>query len=189
MYLTMAAQHTDVLALTSEEAQKLVERHRQPIYRLALRLLNDSHEAEDVTQEVLLQLCRTRGSLAPGSDEGAWAYSIAINRCRDILRSMRHRVVTLTPEMPDDEDWRPTPDLALHQAREELRVRNALQRLQPSYRTVLILRDLEGQPYRRMCEILKLSETTLKARVIRARRALARALAEEESSDEERGRK
>jgi len=168
--------------LGAAQARRLVERHRGPVYRLALRMLADPHEAEDVTQEVLLQLCRTRDGLAAGSDEGAWAYSIALNRCRDILRSHRHQFLQLAPlEALDQEDPRPPPDLALEQARREQRLLAALQRLPAGYREVLVLRDLEGQPYRRMCEILKLSETNLKARVIRARRALARMLRGEES--------
>ena len=172
--------------VSAEEARELVDRHRAPVYRVALRMLCDAHEAEDVTQEVLLQLCRTRTGLKPGSDEGAWAYSIAINRCRDILRSHRHKMLALAPiEELDGEDLRPTQDLALDQARRERQVQEALQRLPASYREVLVLRDLEGQPYRRMCEVLKLSETNLKARVIRARRALARVLVAEGAEEKE----
>ena len=172
----VALESTGVVAMSPDEAERLVERHRLPVYRVAVRLLNDPHEAEDVTQEVLLQLCRTRASLAPGSDEGAWAYSIVINRCRDILRSMRHRSLVLKPETPDTESDGVPADQLLQRARDERRVREALQRLPATYRAVLVLRDLEGQPYKRMCEILSSTETTLKARVIRARRALARLL-------------
>jgi RNA polymerase sigma-70 factor (ECF subfamily) len=179
----VALESTGVITLSPDEAARLVERHRLPVYRVALRLLNDTHEAEDVSQEVLLQLCRTRASLAPGSDEGAWAYSIVVNRCRDILRSMRHRNLVLKPETPDTESEGLQPDQALQRAREERRVRVALQRLPPTYRAVLVLRDLEGQPYKRMCEILASTETTLKARVIRARRALARILVQPEELD------
>ena len=166
------------LQVTEQDAARaLIERHRAAVYRVALRMLGDRSEAEDVAQDVLLQLVRTRDALAPGSDEGAWAYAIAINRCRDLLRSHRHARRTEAPEdRLDEEDPRPTPDQALDLARRERSVQAALQKLPASYREVLVLRDLEGQPYRRMCEVLGLSETNLKARVIRARRALARAL-------------
>ena len=161
----------------ADDARALITRHRAAIYRVALRMLGDRHEAEDVAQDVLLQLVRTRASLAPGSDEGAWAYAIAINRCRDILRSHRHQHRAEAPvEDVEQQDLRPGPDVALDLARRERQVQHALQQLPASYREVLVLRDLEGQPYRVMCQVLGLSETNLKARVIRARRALARAL-------------
>ena len=170
--------------LSAESARDLVERHSGAVYRVALRLLGDAHEAEDITQEVLLRLCHTRANLRPGSDEGAWAYSITINLCRDILRSHRRRVLSLVPlEDLDGEDLRPTPDLALDRARRERQVQLALQRLPANYREVLVLRDMEGQPYKRLCEVLGLSESNLKARVIRARRALARALLAEDEEE------
>lgn len=184
--VSVATSRATIEAVSAEDARALVDRHRLAVYRVALRMLADPHEAEDVAQEVLLQLCRTRNTLKPGSDEGAWAYAITINRCRDILRSHRHKVLSLAPvEDLDGEDDRPQPDVALEQARRERQVQEALQRLPASYREVLVLRDLEGQPYRRMCEVLGLPETNLKARVIRARRALARALGQEPGGEDE----
>jgi RNA polymerase sigma-70 factor (ECF subfamily) len=64
-----------------------------------------------------------------------------------------------------------------------------LQKLPPTYRAVLVLRDMEGQSYERMCAILDLPETTLKARVIRARRAMARALAQHQLIQQSGGRR
>jgi RNA polymerase sigma-70 factor (ECF subfamily) len=173
----VASIRASVQVTQADDARDLILRHRAAVYRVALRMLGDRHEAEDVAQDVLLQLVRTRTTLAPGSDEGAWAYSIAINRCRDILRSHRHlQRAEASIEELDREDPGPGPDVALDLARRERQVQRALQQLPSTYREVLVLRDLEGQPYRVMCEVLGLSETNLKARVIRARRALARAL-------------
>jgi RNA polymerase sigma-70 factor (ECF subfamily) len=168
-----------VRLLSREDAQVLVERHRAPIFRVALRMLNDRAEAEDAAQEVMLRLCRTHDQLKPGSDVGAWAYALVVNLCRDQLRSSRHQVLKLTaPADLDAVDGKVGPELALDAARREAMVREVLQKLPPTYRAVLVLRDMEGQSYERMCAILDLPETTLKARVIRARRAMARALAQ-----------
>src|SRR2546429_353785 len=132
-----------------EDLAREVER---PLFRLALRMLGQSADAEDVVQDALLAAWRSLSSFE-GSSFRAWIFRIATNRALDRLRSRRrHPELPLDPpgEGDDDRSWAepatPGPDLAeIAGDREALViVEQALSALPAEQRAALLLRDVEG---------------------------------------------
>lgn len=146
----------------------LVLRHRQRVYRIALRMLGDRDEAEDITQDVIIEVWLSLASFMGTSAFTTWLYRIVVNRC---LNRLRRRPVT-RPVLDDD----PTPAAGADDtviARERLQATvQAISQLPPDQRAVLVLHQLEGLSYRQVAAVVGISEDAVRGRLHRARRAL-----------------
>jgi RNA polymerase sigma-70 factor (ECF subfamily) len=163
----------------------LIQRFQQPIFNLVSRLLWDPGDACDVVQEVFLKVFRKIGSFRRESSLRTWVYRIAVNEAHNHCRwSGRHRGHEVGLE--GDEEGRgyrealpahgPSPyDYALDQERRRM-VETALAELSPSYRSVVVLRDVEDLSYDEIAAILNLPMGTVKSRILRGREALRRLL-------------
>jgi RNA polymerase sigma-70 factor (ECF subfamily) len=174
--LTMAAQAGDQAAFT-----EIVERHSPTVYNLALRLMNNPQEAEEVLQETFISAFRALNRFEGRSRLGTWLYRIAYNAA--LMRLRKREVPTLSIDEPvtNEEgetlprqlvDWTALPDQVL--LADELRsvLNAAMARLPESLRSVFVLRDLEGLSTAETAEVLNLTETNVKVRLHRARLAL-----------------
>jgi RNA polymerase sigma-70 factor (ECF subfamily) len=165
--------------------ETLIERYQQPVYNLVSRLLREPGEACDVVQEVFLKVFRRVGSFRGDSRLKTWIYRIAVNEahnhCRWDGRHRRHEV-----GLEGGEDSRnycatlPAPgaspyDYVLDRERHHL-VEAALAGLNPAFRPVVVLRDIEDLPYEEIAQILHLPLGTVKSRILRGREALRREL-------------
>jgi len=152
--------------------EELVRRHRDRVHRVALRMLGDPREAEDVTQDVFLQVWRSLDRFRGDSAFTTWLHRITVNRCLNVQRARR-------PVEPLDTD-RPSRDPAVEAAVEsrlELDdVRHAIARLTPEQRAPLVLRELEGCTYEELAEILDCSVSAVRSRLHRARIELLNAV-------------
>jgi RNA polymerase sigma-70 factor (ECF subfamily) len=160
---------------------EIVERHSATVYNLALRLMRDAHEAEEVLQETFISAFRALPKFEGRSQLGTWLYRIAYNASLMRLRKRQTPTVSLDEPMTtaDGEqaprqlvDWGSIPDdLILNR---ELRtvLTAALDTLPATLRSVFVLRDIEGLSTAETAEALGLTETNVKVRLHRARLAL-----------------
>jgi len=145
--------------------ETLVRRHRQRVYRVALRMLGDPEEAEDAAQDAFVQawqaLPRFRGDAAFGT----WMYRVVTNRCLTRLRDRR-------PSAPLPDALRAIGEDTASSAVARIQitaVKKAIANLTHEQRAAWVLRELEGLTYEQIATTLDLSLSAVKARIHRAR--------------------
>jgi RNA polymerase sigma-70 factor (ECF subfamily) len=155
--------------------EALVRRYQGPIYRLAVRMLNDAAEAEDVTQEVFVTAWRRLPGIQEDKAVRAWLYRIATNRCLNILRARK-------PTAPLQEETIPaanpaTSPEARAEANERLAaLRTALGQLTAEQRACWLLREVEELSYAEIAAILHTTPQAVRGRLARARAELGEAM-------------
>ena len=175
----------------SENAYEwLIAHYHQPVYGLVYRILNDSADAADTTQEVFLKVFRGIKRFNGQASLKTWIYRIALHEASNQRRWwFRHkrRETSMEGAQGEDEnqsfglkdtliDEHQSPfDLAAH---EEVRskVEEELAQVPEPFRTTLVLRDIEGLSYEEIAEILQVSLGTVKSRLMRGRFALKKRL-------------
>lgn len=173
------------LARGSEDAYEiLIQRYQQPVYSLVCRLMNDPGDAPDVVQEVFLKVFRSIGSFRGNSSLKTWIYRIAVNEAynhrRWFCRHQRQEVALGSEEgAPHFEGVTDPGRSPFEQAADrETRalVEQALEKLNPKFRAVVVLRDIEDLNYEDIATVLDVSLGTVKSRIMRGREALRRIL-------------
>jgi RNA polymerase sigma-70 factor (ECF subfamily) len=164
----------------------LVERFSSQVYRVALRLMDDPSDAEDVLQETFISACDHAEDFEGRSSLSTWLYRIANNA--GLMRLRKRRVPTVSIDEPvelDDDyvprhlaDWSLDPDRLV--LTNELRqvMDTGVAQLSEALRTVFVMRDLEGLSTAETAELLGISESAVKVRLHRARLQLRDHLAE-----------
>jgi RNA polymerase sigma-70 factor, ECF subfamily len=166
------------------EFARLVDRTSSQIYRLALRMLGSTEDAEDVLQETYLKALRAMPTFAGRSSLTTWLYRIAVN---EALMLMRRRRPTLSLEEDRDDAEEPgepreivdfccLPEAELLSAESRQFLDRAIQQLGPGLRAVFLLRDVEGLSIKDTAEALNLTEMNVKTRLLRARLKMREAL-------------
>lgn len=163
----------------------LVLRHQDRVYNCILRIVLDRSLAEDVCQKVFLNAYLRLRDFTGGSQFFTWLYRIAHNESISVLRyEGRRRGPSLDLASSDDdasglpEPASPDGDPSLPAARadNERILHDALKRIDPEERQVLILRELEGLDYRQIADALDLPVGTVRSRLHRARESLREVL-------------
>jgi RNA polymerase sigma-70 factor (ECF subfamily) len=160
------------------EFARLVDIYSAPIYRLALKIVGNPQDAEDVLQEAFIKAYRNLSTFEGRSSFSTWLYRIASNEAFMMLRRRKPEAVSVDAEVetPDGEqepvqivDWccLPEEELLTAESREYLDM--AVDRLAPTLRVVFLLRDIEGLSVRETAEALRISEAAVKTRLLRAR--------------------
>ena len=146
------------------------------VYRFALRLSDDPHAAEDLTQETFLRAWRQRGRLRDARSARVWLFRITANLWRDRLRRGRSPVARAGP-LADTEPARAPPPERLVAGQEELsRALEALAALPPRQREVLYLSACEGLTTGEVAEVLGISADAAKANLSLARKKMRQQL-------------
>jgi RNA polymerase sigma-70 factor, ECF subfamily len=167
IHLVSAAQRGDLIAF-----ELLVRRYGTPAYRIALRILGNPTDAEDVMQDSLLQAWQALPELRDRRFFSTWLYRIVTNRCLNAIRS--RRATEVLPNEIEDETRRPNH---VTEARRQLqKLRRAIMRLTPEQRVPFVLRELEGLSYEEIAEVLGTTVPAVKGRLHRARLALLEAI-------------
>ncbi len=171
--LVLAAKKGDVGAFG-----ELVKRYDRNVFRIALHITQNREDAEDVVQDAFLKAYENLEQFQGQSKFYTWLVRIAVNEALMKLRRRRpERMVSLDQEVQTEEDsmprevadWSPNPEQLYNQA--ELRdiLGKTIQGLPPSFRTVFVLRDVEGLSTEETAQALDLSIPAVKSRLLRAR--------------------
>lgn len=153
----------------------LVRRHEDKIFALALRITGDRGDALDVTQEVFLKVFRKAASFKGKSRFSTWLYSIAINEARDMVRTRKR--LPLLEEEPGAEPGAIDPSPPFDDAATlRLVVATALAKLPRDYLEAVVMHDLGAVPYEDIARLTGVALGTVKSRISRGRRLLAREL-------------
>lgn len=169
------------------EFARLVEAYSGHVYRLALRMLNNAQDAEDILQETFLKAFRHIDSFDGRSKVSTWLYRIATNEALMFLRrkhpdmiSIDEPIDTLEAEQEPVQivDWRSMPEEELLSSEGRAALNRAADNLPASLKIAFLLRDVEGLSTNEAAEVLNLSETAVKTRLSRARLRLREQLSE-----------
>ncbi len=164
----------------------LVTHYHAPVYNLVYSILGDAADAADVTQEVFLKAYRGIQGFRRGSSLKTWLYRIGVREALNHRRWWRRHLRWQTSmDEPSPDGRQPaeleapaaTPFDSLATREVQQAVRRALAQLPESYRSAVILRDLEGFAYEEIAELLDISVGTVKSRILRGRRRLRELLA------------
>lgn len=160
-----------------EAFAELVTNYSERIYNLALRILRNREDAEDVLQETFLTVIQKLNTFDGRSNFFTWIYRIATNVSLMKLRKKR-LVFAELPENPDlgprhEEriivDWSQDPSFNIQNEEIKKIIDTAINQLSEIYRTVFILRDIEQLSIKETSKILDISEENVKIRLRRAR--------------------
>ncbi len=160
---------------------QLVEANQRNISNLALRMLNDPQEAEDVLQETFLSAYKALPSFEGRSSLSTWLYRIASNASLMRLRKKQPETTSMDEPLELEEgdslprqfvDWSSVPEDELLTEESRRVIDEAVAKLPEGLRIVFVLRDIEGLSTEETGEVLELSESAVKTRLHRARLAL-----------------
>jgi len=167
------------------EFAHLVDTYSSPIYRLGLRMLGNSQDAEDVLQNTFINALTHIQNFEGRSSLATWLYRIASNEALMLIRKKKPEVNLEDVQGGDeDEDLRPTqfvdwsalPEDELLSGEGKKFLDEAIRTLPESLRIVFLLRDVEGLSIKETAEALSLTETNVKTRLLRARMYLREGL-------------
>jgi len=164
---------------------ELVRRYERRVFALVVRMIGSRSEADELTQEVFLQVFKALDGFRGESKLSTWIFRIAVNICKNRIKYLRVRkdgehdaFDDVAERLPVEEAPKAAltantrPDVALE--KNELRelVRRAILQLDEDFRECLVLRDVEELSYEEIGEITGLAEGTVKSRIFRARQML-----------------
>lgn len=165
--------------------QELADRYRPRISQLAMRYMKNREDAEEVTQDVLMKVCRKVDTFRGDSALSSWIYRITFNTAMSRLRTNRaeraaeqERERLLSADQNGDEqsraaretaDWSRMPDEEVLRAQLRHAVAEAIEDLPEIYRAPVVLRDIQGLTTEEASSRLKVKDQTLKSRLHRGR--------------------
>ena len=156
----------------------LVDAYYEMIYRLAIKMVNNPQDAEDILQETFIKAYRHLKNFDGRSSLSTWLYRIATNEALMFLRRQKPDTVSVDESLDTGEgeieplqiiDWSSLPEEELMSAEARVYLDKAVGKLSPSLRVVFVLRDIQGLATRETAEVLDISETAVKTRLSRAR--------------------
>jgi RNA polymerase sigma-70 factor, ECF subfamily len=168
---------------------ELVFREYGPrVYNLARRMLGNDADAEDVTQDVLLQVVRKLNTFRGDANLSTWLHRVTVNAALSHRRRRARRDEHETHASPDHvlldghhgypvRPWSVAPEAALESRETAELISRAIDRLPEGYRDVYVLADVEGLPNAEIGELLELSVPAVKSRLHRSRLMMRNALA------------
>ena len=171
--LVEAARSGDIGAFES-----LVRRYDRNVFRIAQHITQNREDAEDVVQDAFLKAYQNLGQFQGQSKFYTWLVRIAVNEALMRLRRRRpERMVSIDEDVKTEEDsmpreiadWSPNPEQLYTQAELKDILGKTIQGLPPSFRTVFVLRDVEGLSTEETASALELSVPAVKSRLLRAR--------------------
>lgn len=178
--------------LTSEETPELIQAAREGdhraqaqlvnmysgrLYNLGLRMLRNNEDAEDMLQETFITAFQKLSSFKENSTFYTWLYRIGVNIALGKLRQQSRMKISHSIEEPEFEnlhgmkisDWPEYIETKVSDEEFRIALKVALDDLDEKYRAVFVLRDLEGLSTAKTAELLDLSESNVKVRLMRAR--------------------
>lgn len=157
----------------------IVKRYQDKIFNIALGVLGNKSDADDIAQEVFLKFfCKPR-AYKGASEFSTWMYRVTVNLCFDFLRKNKkrtHQQIDMHDEQHPDIGHAASDDLFNTMARQEesVQVQNVLADMDEKYRSALVLREADDMSYKQIAEVLEVSEDNVKVLLFRAREQFKR---------------
>lgn len=173
------AQQGDAVAF-----ERLYQLHSRRVYSLCLRMVGNTAEAEDLTQEAFLQLFRKVATFRGESAFSTWLHRMAVNVVLMKLRKKSGMETSLEQiTEPDEESGGPrrdfgTPDLRLTGSIDRVNLQRAVDQLPPGYKSVFVLHDVQGYEHNEIANIMGCSIGNSKSQLHKARMRLRELLHE-----------
>jgi RNA polymerase sigma-70 factor (ECF subfamily) len=173
LVLVTAARAGDVDAF-----EQLVKKYDRNVFRIANHITQNREDAEDVVQDAFLKAFKNLPRFQGQSKFYTWLVRIAVNEALMRLRKRRNaKTVSMDEDVETEEgsmprevaDWSPDPEQQYRQAELGDILQKTIQALSPGFRTVFVLRDIEGLSTEETAEMLGLSVPAVKSRLLRAR--------------------
>lgn len=174
----------EVLRGRTESFGDLVRRYQDRLFNAVLRVTDHPEDAADVVQETFINAYQSLNSFKGDSEFFTWLYRIAFNAA---ISQRRKKKATLRFDWgtddrlnePSDDSEYARPEAALERSEDERRLQEALNKLSEEHRIVLVLKEIEGQRYEEIAEILDVPIGTVRSRLHRARLELREILEQE----------
>ena len=161
-----------------EAFTRLVTRHQDRLWAVALRTMRDPEDAADALQDAYLSAFRRADTFRGDAAVTTWLHRVVVNACLDRLRAQRSRAADPLPEGLDrDADLGVAPADPVEAAEDRETVAAALARLNPDQRAALVLVDMQGYSVEEAAAVLGCAPGTVKSRCARGRTRLAPLLA------------
>lgn len=160
----------------------LIDRYERPVYSLAMRMLRQTQDAEDVTQQTFISVMEHLDGFRAEAKFSTWIMRIAANAAIKVIRQRKARkLVSMDESASEDDagkplvspqyiaDWKDVPEKLMRSREVQELLEQALDELDEKYRVVFVLRDVEGLSIRETAELIGQSEANTKVRLLRAR--------------------
>lgn len=160
--------------------EELIKKYENKSYAIALKILKDSDDAMDISQEALIKVYKSIKTFKFKSSFSTWLYRIVTNTCMDFLRKNKVKTYSIDNPIETDEgqyfreieDFKNNTERRVDENITKELVHKAIDKLDDLYRVPIILRDIEGFSYKEISEILDCSLGTVKSRINRGRKYL-----------------
>ena len=171
--------------------ESIVRMYRRKVFNVAYKFVGRHDQAEDLTQDVFLKLYKSLDTFDRRANFQTWLISVSRNLCIDHYRAVRKERETINRDV-DPADFAPVSpdpraDTQLEQRDRVRLLRQALDKLAPTLRTAVMLRDIQELTYQEIADKLHLPEGTVKSRINRGRTELARQIRRLRTQYEEAG--
>jgi len=166
--------------------ERIYRLHNRRVYALCLRMVGNTAEAEDLTQEAFLQLFRKIATFRGESAFSTWLHRLSVNVVLMRLRKKSLAATSLDETIePDDESSGPRkdiggPDLRLSGSVDRVNLERAVEQLPPGYRSIFVLHDVQGYEHNEIATIMNCSIGNSKSQLHKARMRLRQLLQETE---------
>lgn len=159
--------------VTDEQFITKLDTYKNMVYRLGIAYLKNMQDAEDITQDVFIKLLRQDTEFLSKEAEKAWLIRVTINACKDVLKSAWRRRTS------------PLDDTLVFCEKKQHDLYDAVMALGLKYRAVIHLYYYEDYPVREIANLLRIKETTVQTRLMRARQRLKEILGKEYGNTKE----
>jgi len=153
---------------------ELMEAHEDRVFAICLRMLRDREEALDATQDTFLTVFRKADRFQAKAAFSTWLYRVAVNTCYDHLRRKKRNTADQLPQDLDPVDVASTDPFEAVEVRPDIDA--ALATLSDEFRAAVVLVDLHGMSLEQASDTLEIPQGTIKSRLFRARKLLAKEL-------------
>lgn len=179
--------HTDkeivekILSGNTDLYRELVLRYQQKVFSVTLKMTKNPIDAEDLAQEVFIQVYKSLPSFKFNSEFSTWIYKITVNKCLDWKRKFKNQLseIKLCEELKNCESKTLLPEELLLQKANKHNINLMLNRLPEAYRYVIILYYYNNLSYQEIAIKLQISKKTVESRLYRGKNLLRKILKEE----------
>ena len=145
---------------------QLYRKYCDGMYAVAMRFLKNADDAEDVMQEAFLKAFTKLDQFRGEVTFGAWLKRIVVNKCLDFIKARKEQFTEIRDHMApveEDENWEVDPGISLEQ------IKTAMWKLPEKYRSVVMLYLVEGYDHGEISELMGLTNTTCRSRLLRGK--------------------